>query len=141
MARRDHPEAGRSQDAEAVEIVIKRLGALDAEERPRDRRVRRAASEVGLEATARLDNGETPRRLRGHLAESEGEVERPREPTAPRRPRPALAERQERDEVWAIVVAVHVRAERHLGRRGQADERDTAVDQARDVEVAVRGAA
>src|SRR5690349_15322131 len=99
MAWRDHAEAGRSQDAETVEIVVERLGALDAQERRRDRRVRRPPCEVGAEVTSRLDQGEAPRGHRGRLAEPEGQVERPREPAAPGRSWPALADGEERDQI------------------------------------------
>ena len=69
-----------------------------------------------------------------------GEVERPLEQAAPRPRRPAGGQGQQQDVVAPVVVAVRVELPRRLGGGGQDLERDVALDQSRDVDLALRSA-
>ncbi len=55
--------------------------------------------------------------------------------------RPPLGEREQRDIVGPIVVAIEVRPARHLRRGCHPDDRDAAFDKTRHVDVPERGAA
>ena len=73
---------------------------------------------------------------RGHRLGPAGEVERARQEPSPGRRRPALRQGQEDDVVAPVVVALDVEVARRLGRDRQDLERDVAVDQPRDVDLA-----
>ncbi len=121
------------------EVAVERLRALDREERSRDRGIGGSAGEVGIEVVARLDDAQATSRVRGHLAQPERQVERSREPTVPRGTWPPLPEGEQRHVIGPVVVPLQVDPARDLRRSGEGHERDAAFDQARDIEMAVRG--
>ena len=98
------------------------------------------ARDVGVEVGGRLDDREPPIRARGHVVGTVGEVDGAFGEAAPRAGRPAGGQGEQQHVVAAVVVALEVEVARRLRGGGQDLERDVALDQPGDVDVAALAA-
>ena len=142
VTRPHHPVAGLDEAVDAALelrwVAAQRVGALEGEEASREPGIRHSSGEVVAQVDVRPDEADTAVRRRGERDGTLSEVEGSAERIAHGRPGPAEAEGDEGDVVERVgLVAFHAHVPWHPRRDGEPLERHVALDEARDVDVAV----
>ena len=137
VARRHHPEAGVGDDLDVGRIVVERVRALDREQAGGDPGSLAPGGLVGRRGPP-LDRMIARRPSeRAAIESARGrQVQRARQESPPGGRRPAERQGEQHDVVAPVVVALDVQVARRLGRGGEHLERDVALDQPRDVDMA-----
>ena len=136
MRRSHHAEAGIEQKVDIGRVALQRVRAFERQQRGDDAGLELAAVDKNPEIAPRLDQHQPAVGRRGEGPQPVGLVERALHEAEPGPERPALRQRQEQDVVGIAVIVLDVEVARALGDHGKHLQRDIALDQPRQVDMA-----